>query len=438
MIAWRASTETVQTRLARDAVEAVYRGEADRVLATLIRLLGDFELAEEGLQDAFSAALERWPDGGLPANPRAWLVNTGRYKAIDRLRRKISLRSKLKQVGAEANLDQQLCMPVEEAADAAEIEDDRLRLIFTCCHPALAKEARVALTLRVVCGLSTPAIAKVFLVSEQTMAQRLVRAKGKIRDAGIPYVVPPRAILGERLAGVLAVVYLVFTEGYAPSAGEAAMRPELCEEAIRLGRLLDQLLPGEAEIEGLLALMLLHAARLAGRTDGAGDLLLFDEQDRSVWDQMRIAEGAALVERALSLPRAIGPYAIQAAIAALHAQAPHYVETDWPQIAGLYQVLLRIQPSPVVELNAAAALSMVDGPHRALELVDALIFRGDLGGYYPLPAARADLLAKLGRNDEALAAYQIAIPLVRVEAERRLLHRRMAMLEPLPGVRETG
>ena len=397
------------------------------MLATLIRLVGDFELAEEGLQDAFSAALERWPRSGIPANRRAWLVNTGRNKAVDRLRRKIVLRGKLKLVGAEAAIGLQPGIPAEETAPE-EVEDDRLRLIFTCCHPALAMEARVALTLRVVCGLPTLVIAKAFLVSEETMAQRLVRAKAKIRDAGIPYEVPPRAILNERLSGVLAVIYLVFTEGYAPTTGDTPTRPELCEEAIRLGRLLDQLLSGEVEVEGLLALTLLHAARLAGRSDGAGDLLLLEEQDRGLWDRDRIAEGVVLLKRALSRPAPPGPYAVQAAIAALHAEAKSFAETDWAQIAGLYQVLVRLQPSPVVDLNAAAALSMVDGPGRALELIDALAARGGLDGYYPLPAARADLLRKLGRADEARAAYAEAIALVRVDAERRLLERRLASL----------
>jgi RNA polymerase sigma-70 factor (ECF subfamily) len=409
------------------AIEAVYRGEADRVLATLIRLVGDFDLAEEGAQDAFAAALERWPQSGLPDNPRAWLVNTGRHKAIDRLRRRIALRGKLKQVAIESEIDGQVGPPVDETT-RGEIDDDRLRLIFTCCHPALAMEARVALTLRVVCGLPTPAIARVFLVAEATMAQRLVRAKTKIREAGIPYAVPPREMLAERLAGVLAVVYLVFTEGYAPSAGAGATRPELCAEAIRLARLIKQLLPEEPEVSGLLALMLLHSARLAGRTDSAGELLLLEEQDRSLWDHAQIDEGAGLVAVALSRPEAVGPYGVQAAIAALHAQAPSFEGTDWRQIAGLYHVLLRLQPSPVVELNAIAAQSMVSGPGQALDLLDALAARGDLAGYYLLPAARADLLRRLGRTAEARQAYGEAIGLAYRDLDRRLLERRLRQL----------
>ena len=406
------------TLIDRADIEAVYRHEAGRVLATLIRLVGDFELAEEGAQDAFEAALKRWPQMGLPDNPRARLVNTGRHKAIDRIRRRVTLRGKLKTLAAEGAI-------AGPEADVDEIEDDRLRLIFTCCHPALALETRVALTLRTVCGLSTAAVASIFLVSEETMAQRLVRAKAKIRDAAIPYEVPAHEHLAERLAGVLAVVYLVFTEGYAPSTGAATTRPELCAEAIRLCRLLDQLLPGEPEIAGLLALMLLHAARLDGRSDGAGELLLLEEQDRTRWDRAAIAEGKALVERALGQPRRIGPYGVQAAIAALHADAANFAATDWPQISALYQVLLRLAPTPVVELNAAAALSMVDGPERALQLVDALAASGALDGYWPLHAARADLLDRLGRQAEAQAAYARALPLVRLEAERRLLERKM-------------
>ncbi len=400
-------------------IEAVYRREAGRVLATLIRLVGEFELAEEGAQDAFEAALGRWPKSGMPSNPRAWLVNTGRHKAIDRLRRRIALRGRLRVLGAEAETI------IEPLSPGDDIEDDQLRLIFTCCHPALALEKRVALTLRVVCGLSTSAIASIFLVEEDTMAQRLVRAKSKIRDSGIPYQVPGREHLAERLAGVLAVAYLVFTEGYAPSVGDATTRPELCAEAIRLVRLIDRLLPGEPEVAGLLALMLLNAARLGGRSDADGELLLLEEQDRSRWDRAMIAEGKALVERALSQPGRIGPYGVQGAIAALHADAPDFASTDWPQIAGLYQVLLRLQPSPVAELNAAAALSMVEGPARALQLVDALVAAGVLERYWPLHAARADLLRRLGRSVEAQAAYMSALPLVRLEAERRLLARRM-------------
>jgi len=413
-----------------EAVAAVYRGEAGRVLATLIRLLGDFELAEEGAQDAFAAALDSWPKTGIPANARAWLVNAGRNRAIDRLRRKITLRGKLKLLAAEPP-------PAAEPMEDDDLPDDRLRLIFTCCHPALAIEARVALTLRVVCGLDTAQIARAFLIADTTLAQRLVRAKAKIRDAGIPYEVPERTILAERLSGVLAVIYLVFTEGYAPTLGEVPTKPELCGEAVRLARLLDALLPGEPEIEGLLALMLLHAARLDGRTDADGQLLLLEEQDRSLWDRSRIEEGCKLVATALGRPGIPGGYAVQAAIAALHAEAETFAATDWRQIAGLYQVLLRLQPSPIVELNAAAALSMAEGPARALDLVDAIAARGELAAYWPLPAARADLLHRLGRLDEARAAYAEAIGLARFAPERRLLERRSAALHRLPLAAET-
>jgi RNA polymerase sigma-70 factor (ECF subfamily) len=414
----------VDAPLDQNAIEAVYRNEAGRVLATLIRLVGDFELAEEGAQDAFEAALARWPQTGLPSNPRAWLVNTGRHKAIDRLRRRVVLRGKLKEIVADAAI-------AEDGSEIEpdDIEDDRLRLIFTCCHPALALEARVALTLRVVCGLPTTAIARSFLVAEDAMARRLVRAKAKIREAGIPYDVPGHDLLAERLAGVLAVVYLVFTEGYAPSTGERATRPELCAEAVRLGRLLNALLPDEPEVAGLLALMLLHAARLDGRSDGAGELLLLEEQNRSAWDRVAIAEGKALVERALRQPRRVGPYGVQGAIAALHADAASFAETDWPQIVGLYQVLLHLQPSPVVELNAAAALSMVDGPERALQLIDALAASGTLDDYWPFHAARADLLRRMDRHAEAKVGYLRALALVNLPAERRLLERQVGQME---------
>ena len=410
--------------LDHNAIEVVYRDEAGRVLATLIRLVGDFELAEEGAQDAFEAALARWPQTGLPSNPRAWLVNTGRHKAIDRLRRRVVLRGKLKEIVADAAI-------AEDGSEIEpdDIEDDRLRLIFTCCHPALALETRVALTLRVVCGLPTTAIARSFLVAEDAMARRLVRAKAKIREAGIPYNVPGHDLLAERLAGVLAVVYLVFTEGYAPSTGERATRPELCAEAVRLGRLLNALLPDEPEVAGLLALMLLHAARLDGRSDGTGELLLLEEQNRSAWDRVAIAEGKALVERALRQPRRVGPYGVQGAIAALHADAASFAETDWPQIVGLYQVLLHLQPSPVVELNAAAALSMVDGPERALQLIDALAASGALDDYWPLHAARADLLRRMDRHAEAKVGYLRALALVKLPAERRLLERQVVQME---------
>jgi RNA polymerase sigma-70 factor, ECF subfamily len=404
--------------LDRFGIEAVYRQEADRVLATLIRLLGDFELAEEARQDAFEAALGQWGDG-LPDNPRAWLVNAGRHKAIDRVRRRIALRGKVAQLRAEQLSDAQAA-PLE----TAEIADDQLRLIFTCCHPALGLEAQVALTLRVICGLTPQTIARVFLISETTLAQRLVRAKAKIREAGIPYIVPPLETLDERVSSVLAVLYLVFTSGYAPAEGEEPLGRAVCDEAIRLGRLLVELLPGRAPVEGLLALMLLHHARFDSRISAEGELLLLEEQDRARWDRGRIDEAARLLDTALARGGLPDPHVVEAAIAALHAQAPSFAETDWRQIAGLYHVLLRLRPSPVVELNAAAALSMVDGPARALELIDALAARGELGGYYLLPAARADLLRRLRREAEAQAEYDRAIALADSEAVRQLLRRR--------------
>lgn len=407
-------------------IERVFRQEAGRVLATLIRLVGDFELAEEAMQEAFAAAVEQWPDTSLPDNPRAWLVNVGRNKAIDRLRRQIAFRAKRPDLEAEAAIASQITPPDD---DDDSLGDDMLRLIFTCCHPALNMEARVALTLRSVCGLTTEAVARAFLIGEETMAQRLVRAKKKIRDAKIPYQTPTPPMLDERVEGVLAAVYLVFTEGYAVTSGADLMREDLSREAIRLGRLLDGLLPGRPAIQGLLALMLLHDARHAARTTPGGDIVLLEDQDRGRWDRTQIAEGLALVEQALRAPGRPNSYAVQAAIAALHAQAPRYEATDWPQIAGLYEVLLRIYPSPVIELNHATAVAMVDGPARALGLLDALAARGSLDGYHLLPAARADLLRRLGRSEEAKEALRTALALAKLAPERRLLTKRLAELD---------
>ena len=407
-------------------IDKIFRDEAGRALATLIRLVGDFDLAEDVLQEAFAAALERWPAQELPKNPRAWLVNVGRNKAIDRIRRQIAFRGKLGELTHELLENASTC---EEMAENAALDDDMLRLIFTCCHPSFAPEVQVALTLRTVCGLTTPQVARAFLVSEEAMAQRLLRAKQKIRLAGIPYEVPEREALAPRVNGVLAVIYLVFTEGYAATSGEGLMRPDLAREAIRLGRLLDALMPGRGEIKGLLALMLLHDARRAGRQTATGDIVLLEEQDRSLWDWSQIAEGLALVEQALRQPGPPQSYAVQAAIAALHARAPNYADTDWKQIAGLYEVLLRIAPSPVIELNHAAAVSMVDGPARALDLIDALAARGGLDGYELLPAVRADLLRRLGSVEAARKAYHAASAATKLEPLRRLYARRMAELE---------
>jgi len=410
---------------AADGPEVVFRHEAGRVLATLIRLVGDFELAEDALQEAFAAALEQWPSAGMPANPRAWLVNVGRHKAIDRLRRRILYREKQRELETEAAIAAQIAAPddVDEG-----VEDDMLRLIFTCCHPALNPQAQVALTLRAVCGLTTEAVARAFLVGEDSMAQRLVRAKKKIREAKIPYETPAAPMLDARVEGVLAVIYLVFTEGYAVTSGPTLMRDDLCAEAIRLGRLLDQLTPGRPDVQGLVALMLLHDSRRRARATPDGDIILLEHQDRGLWDRAQIQEGLALVDRALRAPGRPSTYAVQAAIAALHARAPRHEDTDWPQIVGLYEVLLRLHASPVVELNHAVAVSMVDGPARALNLLDALAARGGLDLYHLLPAARADLFRRLGRTAQAREAYGAALACAKLAPERRLLARRIAEL----------
>jgi RNA polymerase sigma-70 factor (ECF subfamily) len=405
-----------------ETVNAVYLSDSRRVLATLIRLLGDFDAAEEALHDAFRAALEQWPRDGVPANPRAWLVSAGRFKAIDSLRRRARF-SPLDDIGEEA---EPAAVDPAAWADEESVEDDRLRLIFTCCHPALAPDAQVALTLRQVCGLTTEEIARAFLTPAPTLAQRIVRAKAKIRDARIPYEVPARAELGERLDAVLRVIYLVFNEGYAASSGALVTRQDLSAEAIRLGRLLVELLP-EREALGLLALMLLHDSRRAARTSGSGELILLDHQDRSLWDRDQIAEGTRLVERALSSRRA-GPYAVQAAIAAVHAEAPSAAATDWTEIVGLYDVLLRADASPVIALNRAVAVAMRDGPEAGLVLIEAILDHGDLGDYHPAHAARAELCRRLGRTADARVSYQRALALARQEPERRFLERRLADL----------
>lgn len=404
---------------ARAAVDAVYRAESRRVLATLIRLLGAFDLAEEGMQEAFTAALERWPRDGVPANPRAWLVSAGRFKAIDGLRRRARFDASLVQLAQRLEAE----TPDAGSTDDEGVEDDRLRLIFTCCHPALSPDAQIGLTLREVCGLTTEEIAHAFLIQPPALAQRIVRAKAKIRDARIPYEVPTRADLPPRLDAVLHVVYLVFNEGYSASSGASLTRHDLSAEAVRLGRLLVELLP-EPEAIGLLALMLLHESRRAARTSPAGELVLLDDQDRSRWNQEQITEGSTLVKQAL-LSRRFGPYTLQAAIAAVHAEAPSAGATDWAQIVGLYDVLLRIDPSPVIELNRAVAVAMRDGPAAGLTLIDAILGRGDLTEYHLAHSARADLCRRLGRRTEARASYERALALTQQQPERRFLERRL-------------
>jgi len=407
-----------------DSIEAVYRSDSRRVLATLIRLLGDFDLAEEALHDAFAAAVEQWPREGVPANPRAWLISTGRFKAIDRARRRARFDASVGELAER--LDAEAREAEDRAVDLEAVEDDRLRLIFTCCHPALPPDAQIALTLREVCGLTTEEIARAFLTAPSTIAQRIVRAKTKIRVAKIPYQVPSRTELPERLDAALHVIYLVFNEGYAASSGATLIRTDLSGEAIRLGRLLVELLP-EPEGMGLLALMLLHESRRAARTSADGDLVLLDDQDRSVWNREQIGEGCALVERALS-SRRFGPYTLQAAIAAVHAEAPTAADTDWWQIVGLYDVLMRADSSPVVELNRAAAVAMRDGPAAGLALIDAILARGELADYALAHSARAELARRLGRTADARAAYERALALTRQEPQRRFLERRLATL----------
>jgi RNA polymerase sigma-70 factor (ECF subfamily) len=405
----------------REQVDAVYRAESRRVLATLIRLLGDFDVAEEALHDAFAAAVEQWPNDGVPENPRAWLVSTGRFKAIDAARRRARFDA------SRAELARQLQLAAADEGDTTgadvDVEDDRLRLIFTCCHPALTHDARIALTLREVCGLTTEAIARAFLTAAPTVAQRIVRAKAKIRDAAIPYQVPSREELPDRLDAVLHVVYLVFNEGYYASAGDSLTRPGISGEAIRLGRLLVELMP-EPEAQGLLALMLLQESRGAARASRNGEIVLLSNQDRTLWNRDMIQEGTALVEQALR-SRRFGPYTLQAAIAAVHAEAGTAGDTDWRQIVGLYDVLARTDPSPIVELNRAVAVAMGDGADAGLALVDALLAGGELDGYGPAHVARADLCLRLGRRDEAAASYRRAVALARQEPERRFLERRL-------------
>jgi len=408
---------------ARDTVDAIYRSDSRHVLATLIRLLGDFDLAEEALHEAFTAAIEQWPRDGVPTNPRAWLVSTGRFKSIDSMRRRARFDASVAEIAERLHA---------AASDPSEyddetVKDDRLRLIFTCCHPALSPDAQVALTLREVCGLTTEEIARAYLTSAATLAQRIVRAKSKIRDARIPYQVPAPAELANRLDSVLEVVYLVFNEGYSASSGASLTRADLSGEAIRLGRLLLELLP-EPEAAGLLALMLLQESRRAARTSQAGDLILLEDQDRSLWNRAYIAEGLALVQQSLS-SRRFGPYTLQAAIAAVHAEAPTASATKWAQIVGLYDLLARAAPSPVIELNRAVAVAMRDGPAAGLELIDAILARGELANYHLVHSARADLCRRLGKAADARSAYERALALTHQAPERRFIERRLQELK---------
>jgi RNA polymerase sigma-70 factor, ECF subfamily len=406
----------------RERVDDVYRTESRRVFATLIRLLGDFDLAEEALHEAFTAAVEQWPRNGMPTNPRTWLVSTGRFKAIDIIRRRTRFNASVAELAKRSEQD----TATFNQTDDEEVEDDRLRLIFTCCHPALAPEAQVALTLREVCGLTTEEIASAFLIAPATLAQRIVRAKAKIRAAGIPYQVPSLTDLPERLDSVLQVIYLVFNEGYAASSGELLTRTDLSEEAIRLGRLVMELLP-DPEVIGLLALMLLQESRRTARTSSTGDLILLEDQDRSLWNQAQISEGRALVQQALSSQQ-VGVYTLQAAIAAVHAEAASAATTDWAEIVAWYDLLMGGSPSPIVDLNRAVAVAMRDGPLAGLQRIDAILVGGDLTDYHLAHAARADLCRRLGRTSEAKAAYQRALALVKQEPERRFLEKRLRKL----------